>query len=131
MKRPPIPTEASFTSPLRHERLSARVGTWISVAFGLCFVTGIISHWYYLRDLPSRARAIVTAGLIVLVTVTITAVPVLGSWGARSDNPTLLDRNYVLGWLVFAILVVVGSLVRFTPAWSRLVHRGSTDDGSA
>jgi hypothetical protein len=51
MKRPPVPTEASFTSPLRHERLSARVGTWLGITFGLCFVTGLISHWYYLPDL--------------------------------------------------------------------------------
>ena len=52
MKRPPIPTEASFTSPLRNERLSARIGTWLGVSFGLCFLTGLISHWYYLPDLP-------------------------------------------------------------------------------
>jgi hypothetical protein len=52
MRRPPVPTEASFTSSLRDERLSARIGTWLGIAFGLCFVTGLISHWYYLNDLP-------------------------------------------------------------------------------
>ncbi|MCW2760629.1 MAG: molybdopterin-binding protein [Marmoricola sp.] len=52
MKRPPIPTEASFTSRLRDERLTARIGTWLGIAFGLCFVTGLISHWYYLNDAP-------------------------------------------------------------------------------
>lgn len=52
MKRPPIPTEASFTSPLRDERLTARVGTLLGITFGLCFVTGLISHWYYLKDAP-------------------------------------------------------------------------------
>jgi hypothetical protein len=52
MKRPPIPTEASFTSRLRDERLTARIGTWLGIAFGLCFVTGLISHWYYLDDAP-------------------------------------------------------------------------------
>ncbi len=52
MKRPPIPTESSFTSELRDERLTARVGTWLGVAFGLCFLTGLISHWYYLNDAP-------------------------------------------------------------------------------
>ncbi len=51
MKCPPIPTEAAFTSPLRNERLSARIGTWLGVCFGLCFLTGLISHWYYLPDL--------------------------------------------------------------------------------
>jgi len=52
MKRLPIPTESSFTSKLRDERLTARVGTWLGVTFGLCFLTGLISHWYYLNDAP-------------------------------------------------------------------------------
>ncbi len=52
MRRPPVPTEASFTSPLRHEALTARIGTWLGITFGLCFLTGMISHWYYLPDLP-------------------------------------------------------------------------------
>ncbi len=52
MKRPPVPTEAAFTSPLRHEHLTARIGTWLGVSFGLCFLTGLVSHWYYLPDLP-------------------------------------------------------------------------------
>ena len=52
MKRLPVPTEPSFTSALRDERLSARIGTWLGVCFGLCFLTGLISHWYYLPDPP-------------------------------------------------------------------------------
>ncbi|MCW2807943.1 MAG: molybdopterin-binding protein [Marmoricola sp.] len=52
MKRPPIPTEAAFTSPLRDPRLTARIGTWLGIAFGLCFATGLVSHWYYLSDAP-------------------------------------------------------------------------------
>ena len=52
MRTAPVPTEESFTSPTRHEALSARVGTWLGICFGLAFVTGLISHWYYLRDVP-------------------------------------------------------------------------------
>jgi hypothetical protein len=52
MKRPAIPTESSFTSKLRDERLTARIGTWLGISFGLCFLTGLISHWYYLTDVP-------------------------------------------------------------------------------
>lgn len=59
------------------------------------------------RLVPAAARARVTVGLVVLLTVTATAVPVLGRWGAKADNPTLLDRNYVGGWLVFAALVLL------------------------
>jgi len=34
------------------------------------------------------------------------AVPVLGGFGARPDNPTLHDRPYAAGWLVVAALVL-------------------------
>ena len=60
-----------------------------------------------LRVVPRPWRAGVTLGLVVLLTVTATAVPVLGRWGARPDNPTLLDRHYVAGWCVFAALVML------------------------
>ena len=63
------------------------------------------------RMVPAPARTRVVVGLVVLATVTVTAIPVLGRWGARPDNPTLLDRNYFLGWLVFAALVLLGTLL--------------------
>ena len=59
------------------------------------------------RVVPSRMRTAVTMGLVVLGTVTVTAIPVLGGFGARPDNLTVLPRNYVLGWFVFAALVLV------------------------
>jgi hypothetical protein len=60
------------------------------------------------RMLPGSARAPAVVGLVVLGSVTLLAVPVLGRFSARSDNPTLLDRNYTVGWLVLAGLVLVG-----------------------
>lgn len=56
--------------------------------------------------LPSWARPAAAAATVVLGTVTLMAVPVLGRFGSRPDNPTLLDRPYVAGWLVFAGLVL-------------------------
>lgn len=63
-----------------------------------------------LRVVPRGWRARVTLALLVLLTVTATAVPVLGRWGARPDNPTLLDRHYVAGWCAFAVLVMLVTL---------------------
>lgn len=60
------------------------------------------------RPLPRWAGPFVGAG-VVLATVTVVAVPVLGRFGARPDNPTLLDRSYVLGWLVLAALTLLGA----------------------
>ena len=54
------------------------------------------------RLLPANLRAPLVGGLVVLGTVTLMAVPVLGGWGANADNPTVLDRDYPAGWLVFA-----------------------------
>lgn len=62
--------------------------------------------------LPLHLKAPFAAAFLVLGTVTLTAVPVLGRFGARADNPTLLDRNYLVGWLVFAILVAVATAAR-------------------
>ena len=65
------------------------------------------------RFLPDWARAPATIGFVVLATVTVVAIPVLGRFGARPDNPTLLDRNYLMGWLIIAIItsLAVGATV--------------------
>ena len=82
------------------------------------FVAGVLLHDVLLsgvlvalgmvgsRLLPMALRRPAAIALVVIGTVTITAVPVLGRFGAKADNPTLLDRNYVVGWLVFVVLVL-------------------------
>ncbi len=59
------------------------------------------------RLLHRSLRRPATIALIVIGTVTIGAVPVLGRFGARADNATLLDRDYITGWVVFVVLVLV------------------------
>lgn len=68
------------------------------------------------RIVPASARVPAVVGLVVLGTSTLLAIPVLGRFGARADNPTLLDRGYTAGWLALAglviLAVVVSSLLR-------------------
>ena len=45
MTRPRVPDERDFTSWLRSPTVTARVGVWLGVCFGLAFVTGLVSHW--------------------------------------------------------------------------------------
>jgi hypothetical protein len=52
-------------------------------------------------------RAAAAAALVVLGPVTLAAMPAWGRFGARPDNPTLLDRPYAAGWAVLAALVLV------------------------
>ncbi|HET7822871.1 MAG TPA: hypothetical protein VFL10_15225, partial [Ornithinibacter sp.] len=59
-----------------------------------------------LPRLPPWSRGPVVAGFVVLLTVTLTAVPVLGRFGAKPDDPWLLPRSYGALWLGLALLVV-------------------------
>lgn len=56
------------------------------------------------RLVPPVARAAVAVGAVVLGSVTLMAVPVLGRFGARADNPSLLDRPYWAGWALLVVL---------------------------
>ena len=47
-----IPTEADFSSRLRSPAVAARVGLWLGIAFGVCFLTGLISHYAQNGDQP-------------------------------------------------------------------------------
>ena len=59
------------------------------------------------RLVPAGLRAPAVAGLVVLGTATLFALPVLGRFGERPDNPSLLNRHYGIGWLVLAGLVLL------------------------
>lgn len=63
------------------------------------------------RVLPAAwRRAVESAALVNLLLVLVTA-PFLSGLGRRPDNPSLLDRNYVLGFCVLIGLVWLVALV--------------------
>ena len=68
------------------------------------------------RFLPVVARAPSAIALIIVGPLTLIAFPVIGQFGAKENNPTLLDRPYATSWvvlvLVTVILVVVASITR-------------------
>ena len=68
----------------------------------LVLVAGLVA----VRLVPRRHLAPVVVVLVVLVPVTLAGIPELGRLGARADRPTLLDRDYWLGWWVMVTLVV-------------------------
>ena len=81
------------------------------------------------RVLPRHAHAPAAVVLVVLGAVSLLAVPVLGRFGARPDNPTLLDRSYGTGWLVLAALVLLLAVVATLVRRSR--HRRTTPSGGS
>ena len=96
------------------------VGAWLAggvvshdaVLSGLLIGLGALGT----RLLTPAWRAPATVGLVVWGSLTLVAVPVLGRFGARPDNPTLLDRPYLASWVVLTGVVlgavVVAGLVR-------------------
>ena len=78
---------------------------------------------------PDRLATGVVA-LVVLVPVTLLAIPELGRLGARADRPTLLDRDYWLGWSVLVTLVVVAVAAGTLVSTRRRTTVAGGDDGT-
>ena len=74
------------------------------------------------RGVPAGFKAAAVAGLVVLGTATIVAIPVLTGFGEKPDNPSLLNRHYWAGWLVLAALVVLAVIVGGLVARRRTAH---------
>lgn len=78
---PKPPIWPKFNSPLRSTAVTARIGRLLGIAFGTCFVTGMLSHyqyhpWTWLPEPASPALAYrVTQG--VHVTTGIATIPLL------------------------------------------------------
>lgn len=94
----------------------AHDGVLAPLVVGLGLAASVLSRWL---------RPSLVVLLVVLGPLTLVAVPVLGRFGARPDNPTLLDRPYLAG---YAVLVGVGLVVA---ALSALRARRSPAAGAA
>ena len=71
----------------------------------------IAACWLALRLVRAERLAPWAVGLVLLGPLTLVAVPVLGRFGVRPDNPTLLDRPYWAGWSAVVVVVCAGILV--------------------
>ncbi|WP_143054953.1 hypothetical protein [Nocardioides luteus] len=86
------------------------VALWLAAAVvihdGILAPAVLALGWLGGRLLPRAvARGAVTV-LVLLGPIVLVAIPVLGRFGAKPDNPTLLDRDYTQGLLGFAVLCV-------------------------
>lgn len=97
----------------------------------------VVATWTALRVAgPDRVRPW-AVGLVLLGPLTLLAVPVLGRFGARPDNPTLLDRPYWAGWIVVVGVVGAGILIaevarrRHVSRWRSTEPVPATEEGGA
>ncbi len=100
------------------------LATGVVLHDGVLAVVTLLLAAVVLRLLPAVARGPAVVGFVVLGSLTLLAVPVLGRFGARPDNATLLDRDYTTAWLVLAGLTLVAVVVA-----SVLRSRAAHDDG--
>jgi hypothetical protein len=108
-----VPAPEHFDDSLRGPAVSARVGRWLGISFGVAFVTGLISHWAQLPipPIPMPTRPVwgyrVTQGLH-LVSGTV-AVPLLlvKLW---SVYPRLFQRPPGMGRRLVLHLLERGSI---------------------
>ncbi|TCP53026.1 DMSO/TMAO reductase YedYZ molybdopterin-dependent catalytic subunit [Tamaricihabitans halophyticus] len=93
-----IPRQSRFRAAAHDERVAAKVGVWLGIAFLVCFVTGMLSYaiqyppsWFYWPSRPVNLYR-VTQGLHVLAGIA--AIPLLAAklW---SVFPKLFARPMV------------------------------------
>ncbi|MCU0312983.1 MAG: hypothetical protein MUC84_02845 [Solirubrobacteraceae bacterium] len=106
------------TVQLAGARLIGSVGSWAAYLLGGLLVHDlllapavVLISIALLHLVPSRLRPAAQATLIVAGSVALVAIPVLGGWGRRPDNPTLLPRDYGLGLAIALAVIVAAGLV--------------------
>ena len=95
-------------------------GTWLlgGVLFHDVLISAIVIGLGLLttRVLPLAARAPSAIAVIIVGPLTLIAFPMIGGFGAKDDNPTLLDRPYLTNWVVLVavtlIVVIAASVTR-------------------
>ncbi len=97
--------------PLQLVEVALWLGGGIALHDGVVAGLAIAGAAVGRRVLPRPWHAPATLALVVWGTVSVMAIPVLGRFGARPDNPTLLDRPYLATWLLLTALTVVAVAV--------------------
>jgi uncharacterized membrane protein YoaK (UPF0700 family) len=69
------------------------------------------------RLLRPRARRAIAIGFVAWATVSVAVANVLLPIGGRPDNPSLMNRPYVLAWLIFTGVVAAATVI--AAGWSR------------
>ncbi|MGP4095359.1 molybdopterin-dependent oxidoreductase [Nonomuraea sp. KM90] len=114
-----------FTSPLRSERVAARLGTWLGISFTVAFATGLFSHftqhppaWLLWPSRPVNLYR-VTQGLHVIsgiATVPLllaklwTVYPKLWQWPPLRSAGHAVERLFVLLLVAGALFQLVTGL---------------------
>jgi DMSO/TMAO reductase YedYZ molybdopterin-dependent catalytic subunit len=113
LRRGPL-AEGAFRSALRSERLSAWLGIALAVAFGICFLTGLVSHaiqqppdWFFWPSRPVNLYR-VTQGLHVATGLALVPLLLVKLWSVYPKLftwPPARDVGYAAYRLLLLVLV--------------------------
>ena len=141
MRRRRRPDERDFTSRLRSPAVTARVGLWLGICFGLAFVTGLVSHWAQtavawlpVPDQPGWGYR-VTQGLHVIAGTAAVPLLLVKLWTvypklfarpprqrARARRCTLLERVSIAVLVAAAIFQLATGLAERRPVVPLALH---------
>jgi len=89
------------------------VGFWLAAGLFLHdFVLSpaiAVSSKLVARRWSVTGRRVPLVALVSIASLTLIALPLLGKPGAEAGNPTLLGRNYLVGWAAACLLVLLGA----------------------
>ena len=106
------PTEADFTSRLRSPAVAARVGVWLGISFGICFATGLISHYAQAGSQP-------------------VPFPTSPAWGYRvTQGLHVLSGIAAVPLLLVKLFTVYPKLFRPLPRQARALALDAAEKGS-
>ena len=98
-----------------------------AVTHDLLLVPVVLAAGLVLRRVPEWVRAPLQGSLLICAVVVLASVPVLGRFGARPDNPSLLPRDYPAGLAVTLGLVLLAGGGLTVLRW---VRRRRTSDAT-
>lgn len=73
------------------------------LAPGTAGLSKVTARW------PARRRRIALVATVTIGSLTLIALPMIMQQDAVPGNPTLLGRNYLVGWAVACLLVLAGA----------------------
>ncbi|WP_229053822.1 hypothetical protein [Aeromicrobium sp. Leaf350] len=108
-------------------------GTWLAggilvhdaVLAPLTVGLGIVAS----RLLPHHFRAVTGLAFLVWATLTVVFLPVLSGQGGKPDNDTILNRPYLLSWLVLTGVLAGAAVVAGLRRRARAAGRTAADAG--
>ncbi len=132
--KPRVPAPEDFPSRLRSPAVTSRVGLWLGITFGVCFLTGLVSHYAQLPQQPVPFPASpawgyrVTQGIHVIAGAAAVPLLLVKLWtvyprlflrpprGPRSLLVEVAERVSIGVLVASAVFLLASGLVNMT-AW--------------